>query len=104
MFYYGDELALPGGYDPDCRRCFDWTKKDEDIPLDMRNRVRTLAQLKRSNPALWGSEANISAENGVLRIDRTGGGRTVSLFINGNDKARAAFGETIAPNDYLIKA
>jgi alpha-glucosidase len=24
--YYGDEIGLEGGRDPDCRRCFDWDR------------------------------------------------------------------------------
>lgn len=28
MIYYGDEIGLPGGSDPDCRRCMPWDPKD----------------------------------------------------------------------------
>lgn len=26
--FYGTEILMPGGYDPDCRRCMDWEKAD----------------------------------------------------------------------------
>lgn len=29
--YYGDEVGLEGGRDPDDRRCFPWKKKDEEL-------------------------------------------------------------------------
>jgi len=33
MVYYGDELGLAGGDDPDCRRCMVWEKEEQDIDL-----------------------------------------------------------------------
>ena len=31
--YYGDEYGMQGGKDPDCRRCFDWSKVERKSPL-----------------------------------------------------------------------
>jgi alpha-glucosidase len=31
--YYGDEIGLAGGRDPDCRRCFDWDRAHWDAAL-----------------------------------------------------------------------
>jgi len=31
--YYGDEIGLAGGGDPDCRRCFDWDRARWNAPL-----------------------------------------------------------------------
>lgn len=31
--YYGDEIGLVGGDDPDCRRCFDWDRARWNAPL-----------------------------------------------------------------------
>jgi alpha-glucosidase len=31
--YYGDEIGLEGGADPDCRRCFDWDRNHWNRPL-----------------------------------------------------------------------
>ncbi|MFN3346998.1 MAG: glycoside hydrolase family 13 protein, partial [Candidatus Bipolaricaulaceae bacterium] len=31
--YYGDEVGLEGGEDPDCRRCFPWERVEEGHPL-----------------------------------------------------------------------
>jgi len=44
--YYGDEIGLEGGPDPDCRRCFDWHPSRRTMPLW--RHVQTLARLRRS--------------------------------------------------------
>ena len=31
--YYGDEIGLEGGSDPDCRRCFDWNRANWNMEL-----------------------------------------------------------------------
>jgi glycosidase len=49
--YYGDEIGLEGGPDPDCRRAFPWDQPQlwrSDV-LDL---VKELARLRRSCPAL----------------------------------------------------
>ncbi|MCD6301802.1 MAG: hypothetical protein J7L82_07035 [Staphylothermus sp.] len=48
--YYGDEIGLEGGYDPDNRRpmIWDWNKWD----LDLLNHVKKLAKLYREHKAL----------------------------------------------------
>lgn len=53
MLYYGDEVGMEGGHDPDSRRPMVWE-------LDERRRtlladVRALARLRREHPALRGS-------------------------------------------------
>ena len=48
--YYGDEVGLSGGNDPDCRRCFPWDTTDWDHVLH--DHYRRLIQLRRQRPAL----------------------------------------------------
>ena len=40
--YYGTEIRMQGGYDPDCRRCMDWNKTDDK----MRELLKKLAELR----------------------------------------------------------
>jgi alpha-glucosidase len=48
--YYGDEVGLEGGEDPDNRRPFPW---DERMwRADVRDAIRRLAHLRRRHPAL----------------------------------------------------
>jgi alpha-glucosidase len=52
--YYGDEVGLPGGADPDNRRCMPWNPADWDMIIY--DHYRNLINLRRHNPALqWGS-------------------------------------------------
>lgn len=48
--YYGDEVGLPGGQDPDCRRAYPWRQEAQDRPL--RAFVAGLLGVRRSEPAL----------------------------------------------------
>ena len=47
--YYGDEIGMEGGYDPDCRRTFEWNEENWD--KDTRNLIKQLMKLKKG-PAL----------------------------------------------------
>ncbi len=48
--YYGDEVGLPGGRDPDCRRCFPWDPVQWD--QDLWACIRRLIRRRRELPAL----------------------------------------------------
>lgn len=62
QLYYGDELAMAGGYDPDNRRDMTWERLDPAVMTDEARRARDmlsftrrLIQLRRQSPALcWG--------------------------------------------------
>ena len=43
--YYGTELALTGGPDPDCRRCMPWDRVSSDN--DMLNFMKKLIQIRK---------------------------------------------------------
>jgi cyclomaltodextrinase len=50
VVYYGDEIGLPGGRDPDCRRTFPW---DQDCwNVELRAFVQQLISLRRRIPAI----------------------------------------------------
>jgi len=46
--YYGTEVGLPGGNDPDCRRCMPWDQAEWD--LDLLEHYRTLIELRKRFP------------------------------------------------------
>ncbi|MBF8377307.1 alpha amylase N-terminal ig-like domain-containing protein [Alicyclobacillus mali] len=72
MVYYGDEIGMEGGTDPDCRRGMIW---NENLwKNDLREAVRQLAWLKRTHPALAGDTMEIrDANSGVLHYVRLNG-------------------------------
>ena len=48
--YYGDEIGLPGGKDPDCRRAFPWDESQWHPGL--RDELKKLIAIRKSTPAL----------------------------------------------------
>ncbi len=48
--YYGDEIGMTGGPDPECRACFPWDESRWN--LELRGHVQRLIALRRTIPAL----------------------------------------------------
>ncbi|MDQ0191873.1 alpha-glycosidase [Paenibacillus wynnii] len=48
--YYGDEVGMDGGGDPDCRKCMEWEKDKQD--LELFEFYRRLIHIRASHPAL----------------------------------------------------
>ena len=66
--YYGTEIGMEGGYDPDCRRTMDWARAEERPPLW--RLVQRLAALKQECAALHGTKAKIWAEGDLFFLER----------------------------------
>ncbi|SDB82795.1 Glycosidase [Pelagirhabdus alkalitolerans] len=66
--YYGDEIGLEGGEEPESRGCMIWDEEKQD--LDLLHFVKQLIELRKSNPALgaYGQFKFIDADeaSGVL--------------------------------------
>lgn len=50
--YYGTEVALPGGHDPDCRRCMPWERLDTPENQARIRQLQRLITLRRTLPDL----------------------------------------------------
>jgi cyclomaltodextrinase len=48
--YYGDEIGMEGGKDPDCRRAFPWDKGNWD--LEHHSYIKKLIRIRQRNPQL----------------------------------------------------
>ena len=66
--YYGTEIALPGGYDPDCRRTMDW--EQAEAQGSTWKLIQKLANLKKNEPALQGHQIKTYAEGNVFCLER----------------------------------
>lgn len=91
--YYGDEIGLEGGKDPDCRRAFSWDQKQWDH--DLHGRIRKLTQFRNSSGALRHGEMLVIGCNddkpGIM-IRRKSAEETVWVIINpGGQKQRLVF-------------
>ena len=46
--YYGTEIAMEGGYDPDCRRCMPWSEIESKENQEKIAMMRKLIMLRRN--------------------------------------------------------
>lgn len=68
--YYGDEIGMPGGNDPDNRRVMQF-KNLNDNQLNLRNAVAELAKLRRNRMSLmYGGTKIIKSDDQVLIFER----------------------------------
>ena len=54
--YYGTEIGLPGGHDPDCRRCMPWDQLEKPENRRRIRQITELIRLRRTAPALRESD------------------------------------------------
>lgn len=93
--YYGDEIGLQGGYDPDCRRCFDWERDYSET--ETWQLIHKLTVLK-TQPALSIGVFDINESDGVLTITRKAPEQSLQLMVNTTDKVAAG----LLPYEYQI--
>jgi cyclomaltodextrinase len=85
--YYGDEIGLEGGKDPDSRRAFPWKKSTWDH--DLREWVKTLITLRKRIPCLRrGDFRGLSAEDDSYIFSRNLGEDKVLVVLNTSSRAR----------------
>lgn len=89
VIYYGDEIGMMGGKDPDCRGAFPWDPAQWN--MELYQWVRRLTRLRRSEPALRSAEYT-----GVFADDAAGvyayrrGEGLASIYVALNNSARPA--------------
>ncbi|URZ88089.1 glycoside hydrolase family 13 protein [Floricoccus penangensis] len=81
--YYGTEIAMEGGYDPDSRRGFDWDESKWNNKVF--NKVKKLITI-HSDEIIKEGEINIDYNEDLLLIKRTFNGDTIELVINNGDR------------------
>lgn len=84
--FYGTEILIPGGYDPDCRRCMDWEKAGFDGEYkDIYRLLQELSQIRHKYKVAEG-RVKIYEEQGVFVLENNGLENRVLLLINNTDK------------------
>ena len=81
--YYGDEIGMEGGYDPDCRRTFEWNEENWD--KDTRNLIKQLMKLKKG-PALSDGDFGVEEKDGIITFTRSADKQTIKLRVNGTPR------------------
>jgi glycosidase len=85
--YYGDEIAMKGGPDPDCRRPFVWTWADDPDRKAMHDWYRDLIRLRRDHAAFTrGDYRTLRAEGSVHAFARTDGDEAYVVVVNAGDR------------------
>ena len=82
MIYYGDEVALTGGPDPDCRRGMLWDEKLQD--KELLSYYQTLLRIRHEYPALTEGvleKQDTEEETGLIYMERNlEGKRAIVVF------------------------
>ena len=92
---------MEGGYDPDCRRCMDWSgyeagRYDESVQL-----IRKLTALRQSY-AWADAETVITAQSETLIVKRRLNEIELSLYINLSDQDAAVDGRIVRAHSHLL--
>jgi alpha-glucosidase len=88
--YYGDEIGIEGGRDPDCRRCFDWDQSHWNQALFQR--YRRLIQLRHAREELRrGAFVTLHAHGEVFAFARMVADRATVVIVN-RGRSDAVFG------------
>ncbi|MBL8913401.1 MAG: hypothetical protein JNM17_22070 [Archangium sp.] len=92
LLYYGDEIGLPGGGDPDNRRFMQWTGLSQD-QMWLRARVGALGTLRKQHAALRrGKRALVSATDDTFVYSMSDGVETLYVAINRGDVEQTVSG------------
>ena len=88
--YYGTEIALEGGNDPDCRRPMPWSRIEEGKFERTTRDVKALIDLRRSHPAArrgtlcW--HLNENQPRLVCYTCKAEGGKNLTVYLNAQEE------------------
>lgn len=86
--YYGDEIGLDGGHDPDCRKAFPWDSSKWDH--DLLTFVKKCIALRHACPALRrGTYHRLYAHDGVYVFARRLADETLVIALNAASSTRS---------------
>lgn len=84
--YYGDEIGLHGGPDPDCRRCFDWQREHWDRTLFEHYR-QLIGLRKRRTELQTGAWLTLAVSEQSLVFARYDAGHVTLVGVNRGHEA-----------------
>lgn len=85
--WYGDEIGMRGGHDPDCRRPFNWKYKNDPEKVALRNFVKKLISIRKQHDCLTlGQFKSLYAEGMVYSYLRYDDEESIVVVINNDDQ------------------
>ena len=87
--YYGTEILLEGGHDPDNRRCMPWKEIEEGVFDDRIDFTKKLISLRKNHPALRSSRVEFIREkesDRLLHFVKTSDGKKIHVYVNCSKK------------------
>ena len=85
VIYYGDEVGMMGGEDPDCRRTMIWNKNQQNI--DLLNFYKKIIKLRRESLALRrGNFKCLYQQGGLYCFSRQLNEEKIVVALNNSDK------------------
>nr|WP_297770320.1 glycoside hydrolase family 13 protein [uncultured Butyrivibrio sp.] len=98
--FYGTECYTVGGYDPDCRRCMDFTKEKEDTLNDY---IKKLADIrKKCSFKFSGTRIYASEDKKLFCLQRQGRNGDVMLYINETDSIGKEKDIQVEPGNFRL--
>ncbi len=100
--YYGTEILLEGGYDPDNRRCFDWNEEHWD--KEFGKQFREVIRLRR-NKIVEKGQISITAKEDLFILSRYSDEGELVLIANqsGKEFLISYKGELLLKNQFEVK-
>jgi cyclomaltodextrinase len=87
--YYGDEVAMEGRGDPDCRRPFYWVWPEEAERTEVHDYARSLTSLRKGHPCLVsGGFRTLIADGAVYGFRRIGAAEDALVLLNAGQDDR----------------
>jgi glycosidase len=85
--WYGDEIAMMGKHDPDCRRPFNWKYENDPKAVDLLNYYKRLISIRKENNALCrGTFKTLLTDGMVYAYQRDYQGKSLYMLINNDSK------------------
>lgn len=85
--YYGDEIGVDGGHDPECRKAFPWEENRWD--KDLLDYAKGCISLRKEHAALRrGEYKRLHAEGEVMAYSRTYNDETITIAFNVSKEER----------------
>jgi glycosidase len=79
--YYGEELSMKGGKDPDNRRSVPWSKLSEMQAKPLYEFIKQIVELRNMNAVLRDGSLEIRAADNGFAIERSLGKKTMTLVV-----------------------